>query len=68
MGLSGGGGSSLTIGGVLTKTGTLNVGNSDLLGADTVTATGVVNVTSGGTTGILAPGTINITGNFYAPI
>ena len=33
-----------------------------------VTATGVVNVTSGGTTGMLAPGTINITGNFYAPI
>ncbi len=52
-----GGGSSLTIGGVLTNAGTLNIGNSDLLGADTLTATGVVN-----------RGAINVAGNIYAPI
>jgi hypothetical protein len=52
-----GGGSSLTVGGVLTNTGTLTIGNSDLLGADTVTAAAIANT-----------GVIDVTGNFYAPI
>ncbi len=52
-----GGGSSLTVGGVLTNAGTLTIGNSDLLGADTVTVAAIANT-----------GVIDVTGNFYAPI